>query len=166
MKLPFLALVLLWAVGALLAGACYPQLPARVASHFDAAGNPNGFSSPGSFVAMHLAITALVAGVFGGIALWLPSVPASMVNLPNREYWLAAERRDASMRWMSRHLIVFACTMLAFLQVVFALSYRANLPAPTRLAPSLMWGSIVAMLVFTAWFLVSIYRRFSAPRAG
>jgi uncharacterized membrane protein len=47
----------------------WPELPPRVASHFDGSGEADDWSSKGTFGALMLAVLALVAGVGLGI-LW------------------------------------------------------------------------------------------------
>lgn len=163
MRFPLAVLAAVWATAILMAIVYFPMLPSRVASHFDAAGNANGWSSRGSFVVQHVGISTLITFVFAGIAMWLQRIPVSMVNLPNREHWLAPERREASMRWIERHLLWFAAAMMALLQLVFAFTYRSNAAGSGRMAPHLMWPALGAILGVAAWFLVAIYRRFSRP---
>ncbi len=78
------------------------QLPERVATHFGLHGEPNGWMQKPSAVM-----------VMGGFGLGLPLltvvlsflvrfVPADLVNLPHREYWLAPERRDATYAFIAR----------------------------------------------------------------
>jgi uncharacterized membrane protein len=70
----------------------YPRLPEMVASHFDGEGRPNGCMPKNEFFKMFAVITALIIGIFLLLPKLIKRVPPSMINLPNKDYWLAPER--------------------------------------------------------------------------
>ena len=72
----------------------YPLLPDRVASHFGASGQPDAWSSKESFVKIYFFVIAFIAVLFPGIGLILGKIPASLINLPNKDHWLSPERRE------------------------------------------------------------------------
>jgi serine/threonine-protein kinase len=154
----------------LLLGACHigqvawylPDLPARVAIHFDAAGKPNGWwTSTGvlTAAAVEIAITAVMFATAGLLRL----VPADLVNVPNKAYWLAPERREATFAfvrdWM-RWLVVLA---LAFLTAISNAALRANLTKPPHLDPVWIWLAAVFAIAVVAMIVVLI-RHFRTPR--
>src|SRR4051812_45558370 len=81
----------------------YPQLPPQVASHFNFAGQPDAWSSKAQFLGMSIALLALVVFMLGLISSVAWYAPAGLINLPNKDYWLAPERetetRSAIVRW-------------------------------------------------------------------
>src|SRR5215210_4275920 len=78
----------------------YPFLPARVASHFDVRGRPNGWMARQEFLLFEVLAIGVIFGIsFGGPAL-LGKVPSSMLNIPQRSYWLAPERRSQTLEFM------------------------------------------------------------------
>ena len=72
------------------------QLPETMASHFDATGNANGFMARDTYLNF---ITLVAVGspllIVAVQALVLSQV--ARINIPNRDYWLAPERRAATL---------------------------------------------------------------------
>jgi uncharacterized membrane protein len=136
-----------------------PRLPATVASHFDASGRANGWMSREAFVGIYVGVVALLAGLFAALRL----VPTSLWNLPDRDYWLAPERRDATMRRVADTTAVFANATLALMLATFELAFRANLPGGT-FAAGAMWLFLAAYGVFVAVWLWKFVRAWSRPR--
>jgi len=69
----------------------YFRLPERFATHFDKSWNPDGWSDKNSFFTFwYLSVFAL-----NSMILFVPYlvkwVPASWINIPNREYWLSTD---------------------------------------------------------------------------
>ena len=71
----------------------FPLLPDRLASHFGASGMPNGWMIKTQFFITYALV--LLPALF--IEFWLhrkvSKTPEAKFNLPNKEYWLAPERR-------------------------------------------------------------------------
>ena len=87
-----LSIVLAVLAGGAIAAWYWPALPERVASHFDGAGRPNGWSSKESFVGLMLGMTVFHAALFLGIEQLVRRAPAKWINLPHKEEWLAPAR--------------------------------------------------------------------------
>ena len=75
-------------------GYSYDQMPPRRASHFNAAGAPNGWMTKNQFFTLNVILIAVAA--FSGLfpAHKIAQVPTSKINLPNKEYWLDPTRRE------------------------------------------------------------------------
>jgi uncharacterized membrane protein len=104
----------------------WPQLPERVATHFGVDGKPNDWmsrsASTGLFLALQLGVPVFMLAMTSLAA----RMPASMVNIPNREYWLHPERRDATMAHMSLMMTWIAVLMALFMTVIGHLAFMAN----------------------------------------
>src|SRR5207237_1170658 len=91
------------------------ELPERVATHFDASGQPNGWMSRHGHIIfimlLGLALPLLVAGSF----FCLRFFPGRGINLPHREYWLAPERRAGTFSYLLRHGLWFDCLWVWFM---------------------------------------------------
>ena len=65
----------------------YSALPAKVASHFDVHGKPDGWMSRAAdaeiLSAVALLVPAIVIGGMGGAG----RIPVSFINQPHRDYW-------------------------------------------------------------------------------
>ncbi len=67
----------------------YPELPERIASHFNGAGVPNGWMTKDQFFTLNAFLVGMA--VFTGLfpPFMIAKVDPSLINLPNKDYWLA-----------------------------------------------------------------------------
>ena len=137
----------------------WSSAPTRVPSHFDAAGRPNAWSSRDEFFFLQVGVTLLIAALFIGIPWLLKSTPASLINLPNKSYWLAPERREETMERLASSFEVFACATVLLLIVVFELTSLASRGG--NLATNYFLPVLVAYLVFSAGWTVALIRTFA-----
>jgi uncharacterized membrane protein len=138
------------------------RLPSRMATHFDFAGRPDGWMSRDAFFAFYLGMLVFMTALFCGIGAILRRVPTRMVNVPHREYWLAPERREATIAYVSAMTGRLGLLVLTFLVAVHELVLRANV-AGRNLAAVPMWIGLGALLAAVAVWLIRFYRRFRRP---
>jgi uncharacterized membrane protein len=134
--------------------------PARVPSHFDFAGRPNAWASRDELFLIQVGVTLLVAALFIGIPSLVRVTPASLINLPNKSYWLAPERREETMEKLASSFEVFACATVLLLIVVFELTSLASHSG--GLATNYFLPVLVSYLVFTAGWTVALIRTFAS----
>ncbi len=133
----------------------YPLLPDRVASHFGASGRPDAWSSKDSFVKIYLVVVAFVAVLFSGIGSLLRRTPASLINLPNKDYWLSPERAEETIALLSRQFLWFGSATLLLLLDIFNQSFRVQLGRSQTLEHPVV--SLVVYIGFTViWSIVLI----------
>ena len=140
----------------------YPQLPNRMASHFDIYGRPNGWQPKEAFfLTMALAIVAT-----GAIGFLLPraiaAAPAGLINLPRRDYWLAPDRREATFRFLRSRFAWFACGALFVLLYAASEAINANLPDHGPFLARGMLYVLAGFLLVTAAGTVDLFRHFSS----
>ena len=115
-----------------------PKLPAVVASHFDAAGQPNGWSTRAVFVLFQISIAALITLVFLGLPLLLRGVPTALWSLPHKEYWLAPDRRATTIADLENRFCWLGIATIVLILCVFQAAIEANLRPDHRLANSVI----------------------------
>ena len=104
--------------------------PSQMAAHFDIQGNPDRFVSRAEFFWYQIQTVLVVIGVSIPLQVIFLVLPANLINMPNREYWLAPERRDETIgRLTSFAAMMFGIILLA-VQAGFELSVKANLQTP------------------------------------
>ncbi|MEZ6097222.1 MAG: DUF1648 domain-containing protein, partial [Pirellulaceae bacterium] len=103
-----------------------PSMPEEVASHFGVNGQPDGFMSRKSFGTFMLAMNVGLPLFVVGCAYLVRVLPVSLVNLPNREYWLAESRRGDTVRTLEAMLIWIAVASSFLMIGLFQLTYEAN----------------------------------------
>ncbi len=136
----------------------YPNLPPEMASHFDASGNPNGYLSKDSFFIFEGVILLLIVLEFTLLPWMIGKMPEHLINMPNKDYWFAAERRAGTLGIITRYFEWFSASLLALFTGINHLVFRANLNNE-----SLSWTSwliIGAFLIFVIVWLIKFVRRF------
>lgn len=133
----------------------YPKLPARVASHFDWAGAPNGWMSRQQFLIVTAVLIVVFVSLFVGVAR-IARLPDEKLNLPNKDYWLAPERRGKTMHLLCEWMRWFLVLTLSVLVLAIVAAVHANLSP----VPHFERGVVVAMLallcaapVMIAWLI-------------
>ena len=156
MRVPIAALVvsfllvlgLIWMTG--------DTLPSRVASHFNASGSPDGWMSRNTYLGWMSGIAIGVSAIFVSIFFGIRFLPASTINFPRREYWLAPERSAFTMAFITRAGIWLACINLWFLLGVHLFVLSANSSEPVHL-PAAIWllASLFGLVTLLwSWFLI------------
>ena len=154
------ALVLMLALAAIYIVSTGAELPPTVASHFGAGGRADGFGSREGYTAFMTGISVgvpLLIALGGLLARWLPP---GLVNLPNRDYWLAPERRAQATVVVERWLMAFAGALAFFLCYVHGLVVEANAASPPRLAEAPFIGGLAAFVAFALAWSAAFYYRF------
>jgi ABC-type Fe3+ transport system permease subunit len=162
LKAPAVLLVLLCAgfIGYIVVSS--RQLPERVATHFDLRGEPDSWMSRSTHVGLMVATGIGFPGLLVGLCALAGVLPAKLVNIPRRDYWLAPERRVETARWLVRHSIWMGCLAVVFITGIQYLIVEANRRAPARLSTVaiLIWaGCFVAGAALWCLALVLHFRR-------
>lgn len=138
----------------------YPLLPDTVASHFDFNGNPNGCLSKGSFIGTYIIVMLLMLFSF----LFLPSrfkyIPRSLINLPNKDYWLAPERKGETFQIIEEKMLIFGIATTLFLIITFQLVFQANLNSTCHFSTDTMMIFFGGYILFTIVWTVRFVARF------
>ena len=151
-----LALIL---VGLGLQIAYWPQLPARMATHFGKDGNPNDWMSKSIATALNCALVLVIPTLFVAIGSLLRSLPMSVINIPNREYWFAPERREQSLQWISMAMSWFAVAIAGLIVAINHITFRANRDDES-LNTTAFITALGLFLGATVWLVVTISLRF------
>lgn len=139
-------------------------LPPVVASHFDFAGNPDSFLSRSSYLTLMVVFAAGLPLVIAAAGRWAASLSDDLLNIPNKAYWLAPERRAASLASLAARVEWLAVALAAFLCYAHWLVVRANTGGSHRLAGVPFIVGFGAFLIFTTGWAVSLVLRFRDDR--
>lgn len=122
------------------------RLPLVVASHFASSGQANGFMPRQGYLSFILALLIGLPSLL--IALTWRSLGSSRtrINLPNKDYWLAPERRASTVAYLRTGLLWFGVLLLVFFCYVHWLVVLANGLQPPKLENSWFIGGLVSFL--------------------
>lgn len=160
-RLPKLVFVLLALYAAVHFSSLYSQLPGVVASHFNGRGGANGWQTKEAFFTVFVGVTVLCV-LFGfGVASLIGAMPMRLINLPNKQYWLAPERRDETLEWLKAYFGWFACALYVLMIVVYDYAAQSNLHPGHPPSVAHLVYTLVGFLAFVIVWLVRMFARFS-----
>ena len=109
-----------------------------------------------------LAVLVLLFAAIFAATFFFGRVPDRLINLPNKTYWLAPERREATLLYVSAWLRWFLVLTLAFITLVVGLTLRANLQTPPQLSVAAP-GMLIIYLVVAVTMVVTLVMRLHRP---
>lgn len=159
--------VLLATFGFMLLGAS-SALPELVATHFGANGAPNGWVEREHFVTVMTIMVVVPVVVIQGVGFLIGYLPPSLINLPNRDYWLGSDRRDETIARVRTAMLEFGNATMAFLLFVVWSIIDANKESGgARLGRGFAFGLLAFLAFVTLWtfFLVRPYLKLPGGEA-
>jgi uncharacterized membrane protein len=142
----------------------FPLLPDRLASHFAASGMPNGWMTKTQFMVMYGVVLLPALAIEFWVSRRIANQPDSRINLPNKDYWLAAERRADTFAYFDRFCAWYGCAFLFVAVFAMGLAMRANFDSPPRLPTGPIVTDIVGFALFNIVAVIAMFWRFSSPR--
>lgn len=139
----------------------FPLLPERMASHFAASGAANGWMTKSQFLLTYVVVLLPALIVEFWLHRSIATAPERHLHLPNKEYWLAPERRAETFAYFESFFAWYGCALLLLEIFAMELAMRANLQAPPRMPTTPIVSAIVAFVVFNALCIVAMIRKFS-----
>lgn len=143
----------------------YGDLPATLATHFTVGGTPNGWMSREVFVAFYFGILLVILGSFVGVgALLEKKIGPHLVNIPNKQYWLAPERAAETMKTLRQWMYAVGAFCAVFIIALYQMLIELNTSekAPVLDEHAFLWG-MGFFLAVMAVFTVGLLRRFRRP---
>ena len=142
--------------------AVHPRLPDLMAVHFATGGAANGWQDKSSFWIFYVVLVFGLWALLFGLGMTLRWIPRSLVNVPNREYWLRQENWPEARSRLQSGLEWYASLQAWFMIWMMYSLIQANLQQVPRLS-SLFWLQLTGLLVCTAVWLIWFIRQFKTP---
>ena len=135
-------------------------LPDTVATHFGADNQANGWMSRDGYrffiLSFMIGISAFVSFVVGTLPRRFPQ----WTNVPNRDYWLSAARRDDSLNYLNAHGKRLGCLIVMMMLGMHYVILKANHMRPPTLSGSTFSAILFGFALALIWWIVRLYRRF------
>ena len=144
--------------------ATFDLLPPVVASHFDAAGAPDGWSSRGVHTLVILTIGVGLPLVIVGLVRFLTRSGPQGLNIPARDYWTRPEHGPEAVRRVRAYVWWLGGVMAGTALLVHVLVLGANRSQPPRLRNELMYLMLAAVLLAIGGWAWGWYRLLRPPR--
>jgi hypothetical protein len=107
---------------------------------------------------MAIATLAVVTVTLSPMTLLAHFAPQSLINLPNKEYWLAPEREAETRRAIARWGLWFTAATLWLLTFVFHQAMAANLRQPPQMKS--IWWMLGGYLLVVLFMVIQLIARF------
>jgi uncharacterized membrane protein len=135
-------------------------MPPVLATKFDVDGAPVAWMTAGAVATLELGLLALFL-----VGFWLlPSLFAHRAStywrIPNRDYWLAPERRTATIEALRGLISWMGVVVLLLFMAVTQLVMDANNRTPPHLASDALLWLLASFLFFIALWIWVIFRQF------
>ena len=159
-----IAFFIAFAANVLFALASLAVLPDQVAIHFGAGSAPDSWAAKETYALIMLAIDIPVFLILSYSPSLMLKCPASIINLPNKDYWLSQENRPSLRQKLGRLMNQFGTALFLFLFCVGLLVVHANLSQPVRLNERVFLSALAVFLAYTVFWCVGLYRSFRVPK--
>jgi uncharacterized membrane protein len=140
--------------------------PAQMAAHFNAQGSPDRFVSKAEFFWFQIQTMLIVTVVSIPLQILFLVLPVNLINMPNREYWLAPERRAETVDRLSSFAAMMFGVILLAIQAGFELSVYANLRTPILFNAQWMLMVIIISIVLIGLMLIQLRATFHLPSSN
>jgi len=154
---PAFVLVLLYGALLVLLFSTVPDMPQRVAIHFNAEGEADNWAGRTTHALFIAGLPLLITALFAGLAALTTRFP-KLLNIPRRDYWLAPERLRFTAALMLRWLLWLACLITIFFGALHWIVLLANQTQPAKLSMShllpLVMHFLIACMIWTASLLM------------
>lgn len=138
----------------------YPSLPESVAIHFNAGGEADRWSSKDSFITYQIIILLLMILLFGLMALFVKRMPHSLINLPNKSFWLNEVNKNNTYEYLRSTLLILGTITISFLTIIFYESLNANITGTNKMSGN-FWIYFSVFLLATVFFTIRMITYFS-----
>ncbi len=136
------------------------NLPPTVAAHFNTSGQATSFVPREAYLRGMESLVIIMPLLVVYLPNFLISRTGASLNLPNRDYWLARERRAETLDYLRRSSFRFGYLFVAFLAYVHWLMVRANAVSPPEFPFAAFSLGLVVFTAGTILFIVTLLRRF------
>lgn len=153
--------IFLFLIGIMVAQTAYyfPILPETVASHYNAQGIADSWLPKESFLIFEAVILTVVIAHFSVLPILLEKSPDKFINLPNKKYWLAPERRVQTFLQLRRYFEWFSIGLLSLFVLINQQVFKANL-MHQNLSPLVLWLIIGGFVIFSIFWMIKFVRQF------
>lgn len=138
----------------------YKQLPERMASHFDLRNQADGWMSKNGYMFFHYGTILFFYLIFWGLSVLIPKFPKSLINLPQKDFWLEDCRKEFTFKTLQAMLFWIGNLCLALFIYVFSEVLKANANGSQQIS-SFSWVSVILFLSGTMFIVIKYIMHFT-----
>lgn len=139
-------------------------LPDTVAIHFDFSGKADSWASRNANTLFWVLFFLAMSAFFGWIVPFLvKKLPKSLINIPHRDYWLSAERRDETIAKVEAKMHWFAAGLNVYIILIQAVIFYTIMSRAERLNVPIFLAIVTLFIAFVVVWLLKFIRTFPRP---
>ncbi|HVS65052.1 MAG TPA: DUF1648 domain-containing protein [Thermoanaerobaculia bacterium] len=138
-------------------------LPPEVASHFDLEGRADATAPRRTLLGVFAVVVVFETLTFLAVPHLIRRFPTESMSLPNRDYWLAPERREETLADLGARMTWLGVFSALFLAALIWDTGRANLAPGPEGVPTLgpvFWTALGGLIVAVVLWMRSLNSRF------
>ncbi len=159
-----IALLSSGAAGVLLVSYHWQRLPEKVASHFNGSGAVDGWMSRDANFFLSAGVLIGLTAMFYFLGVMMQRLPKRWINLPNKDYWFAADREQATRLHLATWAWTFGALLNLFLIFVFHQVFLANMADPVAMDNTAMFAGLALYLAVSLGSVVALLLRYAKAR--
>lgn len=144
------------------------MLPDMVAASFNADGAARGLMAKADYRNLLLGTVIFIGTIHAAVFGLIAKLPTSSISMPNRDYWLAAERRASTMQYFAKFGILLGTIvvlMIAGLHWCVLIAHRGSSAAlPPVMPNAILWTIMGSGLAVIGVMLICLIVRFKLPK--
>jgi uncharacterized membrane protein len=141
----------------------YPQLPNSVASHFGPNGRADAWMPKSAFAFVYVGLITFMTLLLLGVGTLMRALPPEMINLPNKVYWLAPERREQTAARFAQEIAAFGIALNLFLITTMQMTFQATLSGTNALNMPVFLLIFAGFMTFVIAWLIHLFRGYALP---
>jgi hypothetical protein len=140
----------------IVAAVLYPQLPARMVSHVDCFGRPDGYLSPATNLAILLVSSVVFVLVFGAMWYGVRRIDPATMHLPDTARWRDPVERTALRDRLADSLLWLAAASVAWMASMLHSLYRMNQPGASGMGGDFWLYLLLYFIFMLVWPLLQL----------
>ncbi len=137
----------------------YLHLPEIIVSRYHINDTVDGWISRKSFLVVQMLTIVFLSGTLFALSYFIPKFPNSIINLPNKDFWLSAERRGKTIGVLQRFSFWLGSLTLSCISLIMQEVYLANLSDNNRI--SNVWIYLIVFLVIITLIVIKLVMHFN-----
>ncbi|MCC7037144.1 MAG: hypothetical protein IT560_07525 [Alphaproteobacteria bacterium] len=142
----------------------YTLLPEVISTQFDAYGTPLRSMARADFAMFHIGFVVFMSGIFAGMGYFLTRLPVKYLNIPNKDYWLAPERRRETLQGLRHDLCVMGLIVGAFVMLIDYFVMDAAQRNARGVSPETLSILVSCMAAVTGLLVARLLIKFRRPK--
>ncbi|HYD17855.1 MAG TPA: hypothetical protein VEF76_05210 [Patescibacteria group bacterium] len=141
----------------------YSMLPETIPTRFNTDGVTVASLTKQQFALFHIGFVVFMSGIFAAMARFIRGLPPKYINIPNKNYWLAKERRAETMHSLYVDICWMGLIVGAFVVVLDHNLMNAALRNARGIAPETLQTLITWLAGGVGLFMARLLLKFRKP---